>query len=84
VFNEDGSVIWSCIAGPGKGHSSYEKKYASEKISPDIYLVSYLSSTGYTLTTVLNFDDHSLVGFASGGKNGRDWHPCSGTFEVVR
>jgi hypothetical protein len=84
VFNEDGSVIWSCIAGPGKGHSSHEKKYAAERITADVYLTSYLSSPGYTLTVALNFRDRSLTGFASGGKNGKDWHPCKGTFEVVR
>jgi hypothetical protein len=84
VFNDDGSVIWSCIAGPGKGHSSREKKYAAEKITDDVYVVSYLSSTGYTLTVAMNFADHSLIGFASGGKGGKDWHPCRGTFEQVR
>jgi hypothetical protein len=83
VFNDDGSVIWTCIAGLGKGHSAHEKAYAAERISRDVHVVSYLSSTGYTLTTVLNFKDRTLVGFASGGKNGRSWHPCKGTFEVV-
>jgi hypothetical protein len=84
VFNDDGSVIWSCIAGPGKGHSSREKKYAAEKITDDVYVVSYLSSTGYTLTVAMNFADESLVGFASGGKGGKDWHLCRGKFERVR
>jgi hypothetical protein len=84
VFNDDGSVIWTCIAGLGKGHSAHEKKYAAERITADVYLVSYLSSSGYTLTTALNFRDHSLTGFASGGKNGKAWHPCKGTFEAVR
>src|SRR4051812_24382625 len=72
VFNEDGSVIWTCIAGPGKGHSTQEKKYVAEKITDDVFMVSYLSSSGYTLTVVMNFADHSLVGFASGGKSGKD------------
>jgi hypothetical protein len=84
VFNENGSVIWSCIAGPGKGHSAHEKKYAAERITEDVWVVSYRSSSGYTLTNVLNFRDSSMVGFASGGKDGKDWHPCKGTFEVVR
>jgi len=84
VFNRDGSVIWTCLAGPGKGHSSYEKRYASDRITKDVYAVSYLSSSGYTLTTILNFRNGSLVGFSSGGKNGKGWHPCQGTFEAVR
>lgn len=84
VFGEDGSVIWSCVAGPGKGHSAREKKYAAERITNDVHVVSYLSATGFTLTTVMNFRDHSLVGFASGGKNGKVWAPCRGKFEAVR
>lgn len=84
VFNRDGSVIWTCLSGPGKGHSAHEKRYASDRITKDVYAVSYLSASGYALTTILNFRNSSLVGFSSGGKNGKDWHPCHGRFEVVR
>jgi hypothetical protein len=80
VFNEDGTVQWSCVGGPGKGHSAREKNYAAAKVTDDIHVVSYLASTGWTLTVVLNFQDSSMVGFAS---NGKDWSPCRGTFEVV-
>jgi hypothetical protein len=43
--------------------------------------VSYLAASGYTLTVVLNFRDHRMVGFASSSK---DWHPVQGTFEVAK
>jgi hypothetical protein len=49
-------------------------------VADDVYAVSYLSTSGYTLTVILNFRDHRMVGFASGAK---DWHPVQGTFEVV-
>jgi hypothetical protein len=50
-------------------------------VADDIYAVSYLAGSGYTLTVVLNFREKIMVGFASSSK---DWHPVQGTFEVVR
>jgi hypothetical protein len=44
----------------------------------DVYLVSYLSGEGFTLTMALNFRDHTVNGVASG--NGQ-WVPVAGTFE---
>jgi hypothetical protein len=49
-------------------------------VAADISLVSYLASSGYTLTVVLNFQDRSIVGFASGAK---EWYPLRGRLEVV-
>jgi hypothetical protein len=48
------------------------------KVAQNAYAVSYLSASGYTLTVVLNFDDHRLVGFASSDKQ---WFPVKGSFE---
>ena len=81
VFHEDGSVDYHKVgAGDGEGKPTHEKQYAAERISDDVYLVSYLGSSGYTLTTALNFADGSLTGFASGAK---EWYPVKGRFEVV-
>ena len=52
-------------------------KYAAMRASDDAYAVSYLSGSGYTLTVVLNFKDHTMVGFAS---NDKQWFPVRGTF----
>lgn len=38
------------------------------------------SPSGFTLTVVLNFATHEMVGFASGQDQ---WHPVRGTFEVM-
>ena len=81
VFNDDGSVIWKCLDGPYKGHAGRERDYAALKIGIDTYLVSYLAASGYTLAVALNFQDHTLVGIAS---NAKEWHPCKGTFEVIK
>ena len=55
-------------------------KYAALPAADDAYAVSYLSGSGYTLTVVLNFKDHTMVGFAS---NDKQWFPVKGTFETV-
>jgi hypothetical protein len=91
VFHDDGTVEWRDAPGPQKGRptdappkgaSTKEKPvYAAIKVADDIYAVSYLAASGYTLTVVLNFREHSTVGFASSSK---DWHPVQGTFEVVK
>ena len=90
VFHQDGTVEWHDAATSGsakpatppqKGPSAGEKpEYAAIKVADDIYAVSYLAPSGYTLTVVLNFHNRKIVGFASGAK---DWHPVRGTFEVV-
>jgi hypothetical protein len=87
VFHQDGTVEWH--DAPPKGSSQPQQasrpkerpEYAALPVADDIYAVSYLSTSGYTLTVVLNFRDHRMVGFASGAK---DWYPVQGTFEVVQ
>ena len=64
-------------AKPAKPESP---KYAAMRAADDVYAVSYLSSSGFTLTVVLNFKDNTMVGFAS---NDKQWFPVKGTFETV-
>jgi hypothetical protein len=80
VFHQDGTVEWRNTDAQ-KGAAAGEKpEYAALRVAADIYVVSYLAPSGYTLTVVLNFADHTVAGFASSSK---DWHPVQGTFEVV-
>jgi MoaF N-terminal domain len=92
VFHEDGTVEWhdagSAPKQPSKeaagAHGSTRPErvpYAAFEVTPEVFAVSYLStSSGFTLTVVLNFATRQLVGVASGGK---DWFPLRGTFEAV-
>ncbi len=80
TLHEDGTIVWHSIEGPGKGMSAREKEYAAMKVADDVYAVSYLGATGYTLTVVLNFEDKQLFGFAS---NEKEWYPLRGIFEVL-
>jgi hypothetical protein len=90
VFHDDGTVEWRDTKPqknrapnkPQKDTSASEKpKYGAIRVADDIYAVSYLAASGYTLTVVLNFGDNRLAGFASSSK---EWYPVQGTFEVVK
>jgi hypothetical protein len=82
VFHQDGTVEWHDSKATPKAEPAKERpKYAASKVTDDIYAVSYLAPSGYTLTVVLNFRDHKMVGFASGAK---EWYPVQGTFEIVK
>jgi phenolic acid decarboxylase len=80
VFHEDGTLEFRSIDGTEKGKPTKEKEYAAVKVDEDVFLVSYLASSGYTLTVALNFGNHKLFGIASSAK---EWFPTQGTFEVV-
>ena len=88
VFHPDGTVTWSdadaskaAAGGGGSGSGAKERPpYGASRVADDIYVVSYLAPSGYTLTVVLNFDDQGLVGFASGAK---EWFPVRGVFQVL-
>jgi len=92
VFHDDGTVEWhdagsASLTKPSKevagahGSTRLERvPYAAFEVTPEVFAVSYLAASGYTLTVVLNFATRQLVGVASGGK---DWYPLRGTFEVV-
>jgi phenolic acid decarboxylase len=80
VFHQDGTVEYYAAGAERKGSSKELPEYAAVKVTDGVYAVSYLALSGYTLTTVLNFDDHRMVGFASGAN---DWHPVQGTFQIV-
>ena len=76
VFNTDGSVDYRKAGTDGK--PTHEKRYSAAKVTEDVYVVSYLAASGFTLTVVLNFENHRITGFAS---NDKQWFPVKGTFE---
>lgn len=81
VFHPDGTVEFH-ESGQPKGASTKDRPpYGAMKVADEIYAVSYLAGSGFTLTVTLNFRDRSMVGFASGAK---EWFPVRGTFEVVK
>lgn len=79
-FRRDGTLEWRVLTGPRKGHAAEEEEYAVFEISDEVYAVSYLADSGYTLTVVLDFQSGNMYGFASGRSQ---WYPGRGTFEVI-
>jgi hypothetical protein len=89
VFHQDGTVTWSDAdtsktaqpaTSAAAGNTKEKPRYAATRVEDEIYAVSYLAPSGYTLSVVLNFRDQQLVGFVSGAK---EWYPVRGTFQVV-
>ena len=83
TFHEDGTVEWRDADRPGSAEPAKAPErpaYAAVKVGEQVYLVSYLDESGYTLTVALNFGDQQLVGFASSAK---EWYPVRGTFELL-
>jgi len=80
LFNADGSITWRILEGEHKGATRTEKSYAAVKINDKTWAISYLSSSGHTLTVVLNLDDGKAIGFGSDDKS---WCALNGTFEFV-
>ena len=82
TFASDGTVTWRETAAdekstkpPSNGKQKTGKpatramaKYEVATINDDVCAVSYLSESGFTLTSVLDFDSGTVVSFASNEK----------------
>lgn len=86
VFHEDGTVAWRTlddglphVSGAAAGGAD-RPKYLARDLTEQLVLVSYLSSSGHTLTVALNFRNQTTVGVAS---NETSWTPVEGTFLVA-
>ena len=64
----DDTVTWK-DAGEPKPSADSHAKYEFQRISDDVYVVSYLSNHGFTLTTVVDERSGAIVSFASNEKD---------------
>lgn len=80
VFLKGGAVKFRALDGAAKGKATRVKNYEVARVNADVYAVSYLGPSGYTLTSVLDFRTGRLVAFASNEKGMMLQH---GTFEVA-
>ena len=78
TFSVDGSVSYK-MAGTDK--TTREDHYEAARINDDIVTVSYLGSSGWTLTCVLDYRTKNVVGVASNDKQMVVQH---GHFETLR
>src|SRR5262249_17012915 len=61
VFHLNGSLEWRLLDGPDEGRSAKELTYAVLPVADDVYLVSYRTRAGQTLTAALNFRTRELA-----------------------
>jgi hypothetical protein len=96
TFGEDGTVTWRETGGEerstkppsngqqkqknGKPGAEPKAKYEVAAVNDDVWAVSYLSKSGFTLTSVLDFASGTVVSFAS---NEKELVPQRGMFEVA-
>jgi len=75
AFGTDGTVTWTdATTGGGTGANAAPDpestaKYEFERVNADVYVVTYLSKAGYTLTSVVDTSTGKLVSFASNEKS---------------
>ena len=84
TFGSDGTVRFRAVTHEVRSEqaeSSTAKKYESARLRDDIYVVSYLGTSGYTLTAVLDFEKGTVVAVASNEKQLVLQH---GSFERVK
>jgi hypothetical protein len=95
-FGSDGNVTWREITAEqkstkpptngapkpktGKPGAEPKAKYEVALVNDDVWAVSYLASSGYTLTSILDFASGTVVSFAS---NEKELVPQRGMFEVA-
>jgi hypothetical protein len=94
TFGTDGTVTWRETGGEdrgtkppsngkqktGKPSPEPKAKYEVAEVNDDVVAVSYLSGSGFTLTSVLDFASGTVVSFAS---NEKELVPQRGMFEVA-
>ena len=66
-FTNDGTVTWK-EAGDEKPSADSSAPYQFARITDDVFVVSYLSGHGFTLTTVIDEKAGTVVSFASNEK----------------
>jgi len=93
TFGSDGTVTWRETGGQktpkppangerkaGKEQAEPKAKYEVASVNDEVYAVSYLSASGYTLTSVLDFARGTVISVAS---NEKELVVQRGTFEVA-
>ncbi len=78
TFHKNGTVDFKSAEEGGK--ATREKHAAVVKVADDIFAVSYLGASGYTLTVILDCAHMTMTGFAS---NEKEWSQQKGTFDVL-
>jgi len=80
TFSRNGSVSFREVGGDPNAKPGCAEQYQVASLGQDVHAVSYLSSSGYTLTVILDYRTFKLVAFASNETSLTMQH---GTFEPL-
>jgi hypothetical protein len=80
IFHTNGTVSYAQVEPDLAPQYRTEKQYGALEVGQDVVIVSYLGSSGYTLTVAMDFRNHRLQGFAS---NSKEWYPVQGRFDEM-
>jgi len=80
TFSRNGMVSFREVDADPNGKPAVAEQYQVASVGQDVHAVSYLSSSGYTLTVILDYKTLKLVAFASNEKSLTMQH---GTFEPL-
>ena len=80
TFSRNGNVSFREVGGDPNAKPGNAERYEVATVGHDVHAVSYLSSSGNTLTVVLDYKTLKLVAFAS---NDKSLIMQQGTFEPL-
>ena len=80
IFHTNGTVSHAQVAPDRSPQYRTEKQYGALEVGNDVVVISYLGSSGCTLTVAMDFRSHRLQGFAS---NSKEWYPVQGRFDEI-
>lgn len=80
TFSRNGHVAFREVDGDPNAKPTVAQQYEVASMGQDVHAVSYLATSGYTLTVVLDYKTLKLVAFAS---NEKSLTMQQGTFEPL-
>lgn len=80
IFSRNGHVTFKEVGSDPDAKPGAAQQYEVASFNGDVHAVSYLSSSGHTLTTILDFKTLRLIAFAS---NEKSLTMQQGTFELL-
>ena len=80
TFSRNGHVTFREVDGDPNAKAGAAQQYQVASLNGDTHAVAYLSPSGYTLTTILDFKTLKLIAFAS---NNQSVTLQQGTFELL-
>lgn len=80
-YRNDNSASLECVAGGYKGTKAELKTYSARSLGKNLWLMSWLEESGYSVSIVFDFDNKKVTGTIS--KPNAEFYPVSGTIDSI-